>query len=394
MNVVVYVSDALRADHVGCYGARFVGTPTLDGLAASGLRFDQAIAAAPWTAPSMTSMVTGLYPHHHGYLGWRPQLEPARPTIFDAFTAAGHEVASFVFDDGFLFKGFPNANVLGTTERLDGVIDWLRAKRDGPFFLFVHSWATHMPRDVRHAERGEWRTAKQAFLDRLRSGTAGEYEACREEYRSGVEYASEVLVASLLEELDTLGLREQTAFLFVSDHGESWGERFAEKQDVKGIYHLHGGTLHDEILQVPLLLAAPGLGPAVVRDQVSTVDIVPALLELAGLPRLPTDGVSLLETARRGDAERAVLSATSDRGRLSQLGIRQPPWKLIRHLDGDREEGYRLDVDPRELVDRAPEVPEDLRFRLQLEVESVDLPELSAEDEATVVARLSDLGYL
>jgi arylsulfatase A-like enzyme len=54
VNVVVYVSDALRADHLGCYGARFVNTRTIDEFAAAGLRFDQAISAAPWTAPSMT----------------------------------------------------------------------------------------------------------------------------------------------------------------------------------------------------------------------------------------------------------------------------------------------------------------------------------------------------
>ena len=66
MNVLVYVSDALRIDHLGCYGARFLNTRTIDELAAGGVRFEQAISAAPWTAPSMTSMVTGLYPHHHG----------------------------------------------------------------------------------------------------------------------------------------------------------------------------------------------------------------------------------------------------------------------------------------------------------------------------------------
>ena len=66
MNVLVFVSDALRADHVGVYGADSVKTPTLDALADSGLRFEQAISAAPWTAPSMMSMVTGLYPARHG----------------------------------------------------------------------------------------------------------------------------------------------------------------------------------------------------------------------------------------------------------------------------------------------------------------------------------------
>ena len=66
VNLVVWVADALRVDHVGCYGARFVCTPTIDELAAGGVRYAQAISSAPWTAPSTTSIVTGMYAHHHG----------------------------------------------------------------------------------------------------------------------------------------------------------------------------------------------------------------------------------------------------------------------------------------------------------------------------------------
>ena len=69
----------------------------------------------------------------------------------------------------------------------------------------------------------------------------------------------------MLEELDSLGLRENTVFAFLSDHGESWGERFPDKEDVKGVYHMHGATLYDEIVHVPLILSAPGrLDPGVV----------------------------------------------------------------------------------------------------------------------------------
>ena len=95
MNVLVYVADALRTDHLGCYGARYVNTRTIDELAASGARFDQAISAAPWTAPSTTSIVTGLYAHHHGYLHWDAPLDPTIETLFRAFSAHGYEVGSF-----------------------------------------------------------------------------------------------------------------------------------------------------------------------------------------------------------------------------------------------------------------------------------------------------------
>ena len=360
------------------------------------MRFDQAIAAAPWTGPSMVSMVTGLYPHRHGFLHWDAAIDPSIRTVFDAFAESGYAVASFVFDESYLFRGLPQANVRGETATLDAAIAWLREHASQPFFLFVHSWATHMPYLVRHAEHEEWRQAKREMLDTLRANTADGYDRLREQYRASVERQSEVLVASLLEELDALGVREQTAIAFLADHGESWGERFPEKEAVQGVYHLHGANLHDEILQVPLVLAGPGIEPGVVADQVRSVDLAPTLVELAGLRGGGfEDGSSLLallDGRERGD--RVALAATSDRGTLSQVAVRRPPWKLVRHLADGREEAFRLDLDPRELVDRASEAPDDLRALLTLELEHADRSELSAEEEAAIVERLSNLGYL
>ena len=396
MNVVVYVSDALRADHLGCYGARFLDTRTIDELAAGGARFDQAVSAAPWTAPSMTSMVTGLYPHHHGYLHWDAGLAPTTETLFRALGAHGYDVGTFVFDTGYLFKGMPEANVLGTSETLDGAIAWLRERRDRPFLLFFHSWATHMPYSALHSERTDWRAAKQEVIAGIQADSASALEATREAYRQAVERQSETLVASLLEELERLGLRDETAFAFLSDHGESWGERFAEKEDVQGVYHMHGATLYDEVVQVPLVLSAPGrIEPAVVRSQVRSVDLVPTLLELAGVPSSPVDGASLLPLLDgREDEDRPAVVVGTDRGSLSQLAVRMPPWKLILDVESGEEEAYRLDVDPRERVSRAAEAPGELRELAFRELESAERRELTEEEEATVARRLADLGYL
>ncbi len=195
MNVVVYVSDALRADHLGCYGARFVNTRTIDELAWGGVRFDQVVSAAPWTAPSMTSMVTGLYAHHHGYLHWDAELDPAHDTLFGAFGGSGYEVGTFVFDRNYLFKDLPEANVVGTSETLDGAIAWLREHRESPFLLFFHNWATHMPYDILHSERKDWLAAKQEVIGGIQSDSAAALEATREAYRAAVERQSETLVA-------------------------------------------------------------------------------------------------------------------------------------------------------------------------------------------------------
>ncbi|MBA3433689.1 MAG: sulfatase [Actinobacteria bacterium] len=391
MNVVVYVSDALRADHLGCYGARFVSTKTIDELAAGGIRFDQAISAAPWTAPSMTSMVTGLYPHHHGYLHWDAKLDPTTETLFRAVSAHGYEVGTFVFDTSYLFKEMPEANVLGTSETLDGAIAWLRENRSNPFLLFFHNWATHMPYDILHSERKDWLAAKQEIIGGIQSDSASALEALREGYRTAVERQSETFVASLLEELESLGLRENTVFAFLSDHGESWGERFRAKEDVQGVYHMHGATLYDEIVQVPLILSAPGqLEPGVVTEQVRSIDLMPTLLELTDVPSGELDGISLLED----EGDRPAIIAGTDTGALTKLAVRMPPWKLILHVESGEEEAYRLDLDPRELQSRPGDVPPELRELVFRELESAERRELTEEEEATVTRRLADLGYL
>ena len=391
MNVVVYVSDALRTDHLGCYGARWVNTKTIDELAAGGVRYSQAISSAPWTAPSTTSIVTGMYAHHHGYLHWDANLDPSVETMFRAFAAHGYEVASFVFDTNYLFKDLPEANVVGTSESLDGAFAFMRENREKPFLLYVHNWATHMPYDIVHADRKNWLAAKQEVIAGIQSDSASALEAMREGYRKAVERQSEELVASFLEELESLGLRESTTFAFLSDHGESWGERFADKADVKGVYHLHGATLDDEIVHVPLILSAPGrLEPAVVDAQVRTVDLVPTLLDLAGLPARETDGETLLQV----EGDRPAVIAGTDMGALTKIAVRIPPWKLILHVESGEEEAYRLDTDPRELDSRPADVPPELRDLVFRELESAERHELTEEEEATVAKRLSDLGYL
>jgi arylsulfatase A-like enzyme len=311
--------------------------------------------------------------------------------MFRAFSAHGYEVASFVFDTNYLFKDLPEANVLGTSESLDGAFAFMRENREKPFVLYVHNWATHMPYDIVHADRKNWLAAKQEVIAGIQSDSASALEAMREGYRKAVERQSEELVASFLEELESLGLRESTTFAFLSDHGESWGERFSHKADVKGVYHMHGATLNDEVVQVPLILSAPGrLEPAVVDAQVRTVDLVPTLLDLAGLPARETDGETLLQV----EGDRPAVIAGTDMGALTKLAVRIPPWKLILHVESGEEEAYRLDTDPRELDSRPADVPPELRDLVFRELESAERHELTEEEEATVAKRLSDLGYL
>ena len=302
MNVVVYVSDALRADHLGCYGARFLNTRTIDELAAGGIRFDQAISAAPWTAPAMTSMVTGLYaaPPRLPALGRRARSDD-RDALSRVLGATATRSGTFVFDTNYLFKEMPEANVLGTSETLDGAIAWLREKRDKPFLLFFHNWATHMPYDILHSERKDWLAAKQEVIGGIQADSASALEATREGYRQGgrapVGDARRVDARGAREPRPA---REARCSRSSPTTGSPGASASPDKQDVQGVYHMHGAALYDEIVNVPLILSAPGrLDPAVVATQVRSVDLMPTLLELAGLPAREIDGESLLSARGR-----------------------------------------------------------------------------------------------
>ena len=391
------MSGALRADHLGCYGARRMRTGAIDALAATGVRFDQCIAAAPRTSLAATSIATGRYPHRHGVLDWGSEPAPGTETIQGRFARSGYEVASFVFDDGFLFRNVPEAMVRGRSDSIDPILGWLEANAHQPFHLFVHSWATHLPYNAPHRAKAEWREGKRRMIERIQADSASGVEQSREAYRRAVEFQSEHNIAALLETLDELGIRNSTAVVVTADHGESWGERFADRSEVRGVYQLHGAGLWDEVLHVPLIVTAPGLEPGVVRSQVRTVDIAPTVLDLAGLdPPAEADGSSLLplvEGHERGD--RTAFAVTSDLGNLSQMAVRMPPWKLVRWVPSDDEEAYRLDVDPREQTDVRARAPRRLRRILDDELGGLRREVvMTAEEEAAVARRLEDLGYL
>ncbi len=149
--------------------------------------------------------------------------------------------------------------------------------------------------------------------------------------------------------------------------------------------------MNDEIVSVPLILSAPGrLEPAVVESQVRSVDLMPTLLELAGVPAREIDGQSLL----RVEGDRPAMIAGTDKGALTKLAVRMPPWKLILHVESGEEEAYNIDLDPRELDSRPADVPPELRELVFSELESAERSDLTEEEEATVAKRLADLGYL
>ena len=394
INVLLISIDTLRADRLGCYGARDVETPGIDAFAREGVLFRNAYSPLPLTLPSHATMMTGLQPVAHGLVDngiTTPAL--GGPTLAERLSAAGYDTAAFVaafvlnrifgLDRGFaLYDDGPAEetelvgmfrSVADARERVDAAIEWLGRPRQRPFFMWLHLFDVHAP----HVAPGPF---AQRFASRP--------------YDGEVAYV-DVQVRRLLEYLKWRGLEGRTLVVLTSDHGESLGEH-GEKT--------HGFFVYDATLRVPLILRLPGRIPAgrTLDGPATLADLAPTILDLLGLPPNPRGhGVALFGPSDAAGRERA-LWAQSDHPRR-QYGwarlrsVRRGTWKYI---DAPRPELYDLARDPGETSNlvaasgpRARELA-DLVARTEAAL-ARDRPEARVrEPDADAQGRLAALGYL
>ena len=291
MSLIFIVADSLRHDHLGCTGGP-VSTPTVDGLADSGALFERVISAAPWTVPSVASMLSGVNCHRLGLVQWEQPWRQDTPSLFDIARQAGYEVASFVFDPSFMFTSVPQAGVRGSSQDTTAVLDWIRQHRDDRYLLFLHYWWTHIPYVDLPMSTAAWRQGADHVLAALAAGAEAR-EGVKRLYRRAVERFSEQWLPRVLDAADL----DTTWVLLTADHGESWGERPGDDPPAD-VFDLHGNALWDEVLRVPMIIRQPGGGePQRLPGLSRTVDILPTLAELLGLvsvtPGADVDGVSL-----------------------------------------------------------------------------------------------------
>lgn len=276
-SVILITIDTLRADHVGCYGARAVKTPTLDALAHDGVVFERALSQVPLTWPSHAVILTGTYPFQNGVQDFTGQpLDSQFRSVAQAFKQAGYAtgavVSAFVLDRSWgLARGFDfydDAFSAETFERKDiGLVDrragesvahaiaWLKKTPRRPFFLWLHLYDPHSPYDPPEPYRSEYR----GHL-----------------YDGEIAYADHEL-GTLMTWLKRNRLYDSSLIVALSDHGESLGEHGEDE---------HGFFVYDATVRVPLIVKAPaGSGIASARrgEPVETAAVAPTLLRLAGL---------------------------------------------------------------------------------------------------------------
>lgn len=265
-NIVFVVVDTLRADRLD-----EAWMPATRAWAESGVLFNDVVANASWTRPSVASLFTGLRPEGHGALGQEDHLPPEITTLAEELAAGGYDTVAFVtnfgavgaefgFDQGFAefleIDGTPEHRTARAGEVTDRIDAWLSKRSDArPLFLYAHFLDPHDP---------YFGFSPSRLRSRVREAYAGELEYFDGEFTQLRERIAE-------------HLGPNTIVIFTSDHGEALGEH--------GMLG-HGSSLYPEQADIPLAVVGPGLSPGQSDARLEGHDLFDLTLALAFDPGL------------------------------------------------------------------------------------------------------------
>lgn len=349
-NVLLIVIDTLRQDHLSCYGYEAITTPSIDALARESVIYTRAYSQAPWTTPSIGSLLSSRYPTALGIKGDRSILDQDLFLLPEALQQAGFETAAVVSHSfcsarwGFAqgFNAFDETNVLGHgAVTSDGVTERGLAFLDSvdqdskPWFLWLHYFDPHCA-FIEH----EIPSARPEVYDGLvRSGQLyrelwqarrdldeEDFTELRRLYDSEIRH-TDAAIGRVLAHLKQTGQFENTIVVLTADHGEEFGDHGSIG---------HAKTLHEELIHVPLIVHFPGVPAKTVRQPVALLDVYPTLLDTLGLEPTPgmegrdirpssaalTEPRMIFSETNRGGRMRAVISGHQKliaRGRFGQL---------------------------------------------------------------------------
>lgn len=412
-NVVIYLIDCLRADHMGAYGYERPTTPFLDRFAAEGTLFLNAYAQQTWTRPSIASLFSSHYNLAHQVNTMGKTLPESFVTLAEVLSAQGYATGHFS-DNGNvgkstgLIQGFEHISHKGLTgwpdfRRIDfsAVAPLLRERTEQqrPFFLYIHTLELHAPYappppyDTRYdpGYRGLTGVDPQRALNaevmthkNSRRISQRELEHLTALYDGLINLADEKF-QTFVRLLQDSGVYDNTLLIVTADHGEAFGEHGRLE---------HGHAPYQELIRVPLLIRFPRQVSSgqVLSDNVQLIDLAPTVLESIGLP-IPEDFqgrslVPLLTGQREGWQNAAVYAEGEDGAKL--VALVEGRWKLIASVPRERgnqrkgvrewlhtvislfrdrvgasEELYDLENDPREAYNLSASYP--LRVRVYKE---------------------------
>ncbi len=334
--IVMITLDCVRPDHLGAYGYKGVETPFMDQIAREGVVCENTIAQAPNTWVSHASIFTGCNPYRHGIRTYYTVLSPEIGTLAEGLQQAGYATGAYPahtlvgpqrgFDRGFnLFDlnpdDFLHSSAAGEHQfyRNWGTM-WAKAKQwmsaqSQPYFIWLHYMGTH------------WEPIESLSLPeeyQQKFSPLGQY------FDGKISWADKECIGKVVEYLQDEGIWDDSVFVVLSDHGDD-----LPANDPPYVWGGHNQNLFDNVMKIALMIRAPGFIPPStwLESQVSSIDIMPTLLDIAGasIPE-SVEGVSLLAYCR--DFEEDTKLNLANPAYMENIprhwvGMRTPRWKLI-----------------------------------------------------------------
>ena len=406
-SIVVIQLSGVRADHLGCYGAQPSVTPHLDRFAADAARFAWAFSVSGDPAAAQASLLSGLYPTTHQMRDASTQLPEEVITLSEALSAGGYNTTAFV-DGGFMgvqfgllqgFDGITDVAGEGLGTLVPEAVAWLEHTTNQPFLLWLQAHDAQAPftpppedRDRLLASHPDADAAliESARMDGVTEGplAAAELATAMALYDAELA-AADRRVGQLLSAIDAL--KQPVTVVVTADHGQSFGEHGT----------LSHGTVHTPVTHIPLLIRLPSSTHAeTVETVVDSIDLVPTLLDLAGVevPQ-PVQGKSLLPILT-GVAQPPFL-AFSESASGEQQAVAMAGYRLVYDRSNDHIGLYHLPDDPLESTDLSASDPRRVEVLLRrldewqtmVSQASYDPAQQQALDEDTL-EQLKGLGYI
>ncbi|MAB78195.1 MAG: hypothetical protein CMJ89_02475 [Planctomycetes bacterium] len=403
-NVVLILVDQLRADAADTW------MPKTKALSDRGVRFEEMRAVAPWTYPSVISMVSGLYPQQHGADGHMngkvmSTFSKSVPLLPRFLHDAGYHTAGFITNP-FLHEWNPFHEAFDEYQSSEFINSQGNNRGHGNTVWTDRMWSdTVNPAVLEHFSNREYTTPEFTYVHYIdvhgrRAGDVRWDSApFSGSYRAACEYVDERIIE--LYEFFHARYRGDLIFLVTSDHGENfeddelvgYGKRFRQKK----------ATVHDFNLRIPCyVLPGRSVPNRVVKGPTANLDITPTLLEWTGLD-VPDvlSGMSLLkavEGAPYDGTERPIYARMSAMGRHNDCLILDGK-KYLRHFDprtgkvGARHT-FDLELDRRETTDLGPNFqPHEARFEEAAGDRGYALPATFENPGESLLKALDELGY-
>ncbi|TKJ31069.1 hypothetical protein CEE39_07610 [bacterium (candidate division B38) B3_B38] len=383
VSIILISLDALRKDHLGCYGYSRDTSPNIDKIAAQGILFQNAISQSSWTLPSHASLLTSKYPSFHGATSSLDKLTSENITLSEilrekgyttiCFTESGWLNPAFGLDQGFDVFNSSSGDI---KDRVEAVHNWFEWNKHRKFFMFFHTYAIHdyFHNKEEYIQPYASKLQKEVeegvrIIDLIRERDKRIYQSLYQNYINdlydGAIKCTDKYLGELFDTFEASLGSKGYLLILSSDHGEEFGEH--------GHFH-HGMTLYDEMINIPLIIKIPHshYTQKIINEQVQLIDVAPTIFDLIDEP-IPElfQGNSLLPIVKGGsksEMQQIAFSEIDNEG-YQLICLRSNKYKYIYNIASPRkiqsiEELYDLIKDKGEtynLKDVKPEINSSLR---------------------------------